>query len=410
MAKLFRVSIPPHARPNFKNKTRIARRFSSDANGELWVQQIETRIKAIKAGGELASLGAKVNSTSFRLAAWAWWDQVEVKPATRVWYKGYLKRRLVPEFGALQCSQISKAALAAFRAKRRKQVDEDTGQAPGERTIEAEIDVVLRVLRWAKSAGYGVDAQVFELKKPKNKPKAIRRYDPAELDQLRTAAANPKPKKKGSPGRNDPKVLARIARRDTLVVEVLSRVGLRAGELRAMHVSWIRWAERRIVVPHDKSYSPKGGETRSVPVESSLLASLRSWVDDNELTDRVFEPERPGRPAQPGEKDRKPNYRGKGIDLDKLFARLKAAGGGDLTAHDLRHYAISRWVDLMTAGGWSIVDVQKWAGHVSIRTTELYLHQAPDRWRSHSDALDRAAAGSVTGSASSQSPRLFAVK
>jgi hypothetical protein len=60
-------------------------------------------------------------------------------------------------------------------------------------------------------------------------------------------------------------------------------------------------------------------------------------------------------------------------------------------------------VDLMPAADHSLADVQEWAGHASIRTTERYLHQAGGRWRAHAEGLDRANLGSRLSSSRSRS-------
>ncbi|MBI4859634.1 MAG: helix-turn-helix domain-containing protein [Candidatus Riflebacteria bacterium] len=98
--------------------------------------------------------------------------------------------------------------------------------------------------------------------------------------------------------------------------------------------------------------------------------------------------------------------RGTGIDVQKLMDRLSERAGVELNAHDLRHHAISRWVDLMPIAGHSLADVQEWAGHASIRTTERYLHQAGGRWRAHAEGLNRANLGGKLGSDQSQGPTM----
>jgi integrase len=274
------------------------------------------------------------------------------------------------------------------------------GKPVGARTVEAELAVALRVLRWAKDAGYAIDETAFGVEPPKVKVSRIRRYDPVMFGRLLDAARKgPEPSTKKH-GRKSPAALARVAALDVLAIETLRLLGLRAGELRAFAVDWIRWAERRVVVPHDASYSPKGGRTRSIPLESTLAALLRRHLGER-TEGRVFEPARAGRPAKRGEK-RKAHYRGRGIDVQKLVGRVAAAAGVDLTAHDLRHYCISRWVDLMPQARHSLAEVQEWAGHASIRTTELYSHTAGGRWRSHAEGLDEAARDSERDSGSSQ--------
>lgn len=388
---LYQVRIPSWARSSFGGRARLSRRFDSPAAGELWVSQTETRLKAIRAGGELASLGAAVSSITFRLAAAAWIDQLEVRESTRLGYAHHVRRRLVPALGTYQLAAISEAVLVQYRAKRRK-------DGAGARSIQAELAVAVRILRWAKRARYTIDESALTARAPEVLVQAQRRYDPAQVELILEAARKgpaPDPRKRA---RKTPKALAAVARRDVLVVEILRRTGLRAGELRAMQAEWIVWAERRLVVPHDAAWSPKGGASRSIPLEAPLLALLQDWLGDR-TTGQVLEPERPGRLRGEGW------HRGHGLDIERMMRRLSTQAGIRVAAHDLRHYAISRWVDLMPVAGHTLVDVQQWAGHADIRTTQLYLHQAGDRWRAHADGLDRAALASGSASAPSKGGR-----
>ena len=395
MSIRYRRCIPGFARSAFGGKHRLTRRFDSKVAGELWLSSINDRIKAIKIGADLARVGV-LKATTFSLAAGGWVAQLEVRPSTLSWYRSYVNNRLLPALGTFKTSQIDKTVLDQYKAKRRTTKNR-FGKITSDRTLKAELEVALSILRWAKESGYQVDDSVFRVEKPNPVPNSQRRFNPEEVEALRETASrgpNPNPVKGGM---KRPQALAKVAQRDLLAVEIMSRAGLRAGELRAMRVNWIRWDERRIIVPHDKVYSPKGAATRSIPLEMKLLVLLRSWIGDR--TDgRVFEPQRRGRPRGKG------SFRGIGLDVDKLMDRLSSESGLTLTAHDLRHHAISRWVDLMPSGNWSLVDVQKWAGHVSIRTTELYLHQAGERWRSHAESMDRAVIGTGLGQARSTSP------
>lgn len=389
----FQRAIPGYARAAFGGKKRMRKRFASRAAGEIWIEKIESRLKALRAGGDLASVGFQKSETFRRIAA-GWLDQLVVEPSTEAWYRLYLKKRLLPAFGEMKLTSLGKAELTAYRMQRGREKTR-SGRRVGARTIEAEIAVCTRVLRWARSAGYAINESAFEVEPPKVKPAKTRRYDPELVRRLLDAARRgPEPSKKKR-GRKAPAALASVAAVDVAVVETICRTGLRVGELRAFSVDWIRWDECRIVVPHDSEYSPKGGRQRSIPLESELEAVLRRHLDGRE-DGRVFLPATPGRPRGDG------SYLGKGLDVQKLMKRLSAAAGLDLTAHDLRHYAISRWVALMPAGRYSLADIQEWAGHESIRTTELYTHTTEARWRSHAAALDRAKLDSELDSPSSQ--------
>lgn len=392
---LYQVRIPSWARSSFGGRARLSRRFESKAAAEVWVRQIEIRLKAIRAGGEFASLGATATALTLRLAATAWLDQLDVQRSTLAGYEHHLRRRIIPALGAHQLAAITEATITSYRAARRK-------EKAGARSVQAEVQVLLRVLRWARRAGHTVHESALSARPPEARVNRPRRYDPAQVEAIveaarRGPAPDPRPR-----ARKTPAALAAVGRRDLLVVEILRRTALRAGELRAMRVEWIRWAERRLVVPYDAEYSPKGQRSRSIPLEAPLIALLRDWIGDR-TAGRVLEPERPGRRRGEG------GHRGTGIDVEKLMRRLSSQAGITVAAHDLRHYAISRWVDLMPTAGITLADIQEWAGHADIRTTQLYLHQAGQRWRSHADALDRAALATEPASAPSQSGRLKAL-
>lgn len=389
MGKLFRRAIPPFARAAFGGKARLAKRFTSKIAGELWISKINDRIKALKVGGDIASVGVR-STTTFTLASAGWIGQLEIKRSTMTEYARVLKKRINPVLGAVKVSQIGKTLLDQYKSKRRQESNR-FGKKTSDRSLKSELDVIFSVIRWAKAANYLVDESAFLVDKPDPIPDKIRKYDPAEVEKFRDAARVgplPNPKKKA---RKHPDALAMVAQRDILIIELLSLAGLRVGELRAMRVGWIRWDDRRIVVPHDSEYSPKGGRTRSIPLEDQLAILLRTWIGDR-TSGRVIEPQRRGRPRGKG------SFRGIGVDVDKIMVRLSESAGFKMTAHDLRHHAISRWCELMTAGGWSLIDIQRWAGHQSIRTTELYMHQVGERWVRHAEAIDRAAGGTVTGS------------
>lgn len=144
---LFQVRIPSWARASFQGRARLSRRFESQAAGELWVSQVELRIKAIRAGGELASLGATQTGITFRLAATAWLDQAEVEDTTRAGYAHHLRRRLVPALGTHQLATITDATLTQYRQRRRK-------EGAGARSVQAEIQIAIRLFQgylWRRS-------------------------------------------------------------------------------------------------------------------------------------------------------------------------------------------------------------------------------------------------------------------
>lgn len=62
-----------------------------------------------------------------------------------------------------------------------------------------------------------------------------------------------------------------------------------------------------------------------------------------------------------------------------------------LRIHDLRHTAVSLWIQ----AGADLAQLKRWAGHESVATLiDTYGHLMPDREQPVLDALDRLAAAS----------------
>jgi integrase len=62
-----------------------------------------------------------------------------------------------------------------------------------------------------------------------------------------------------------------------------------------------------------------------------------------------------------------------GSALYRRYRRTcKRAGLRELRLHDLRHTAISMWVQI-----WPLSEVQAYAGHANISTTMIYAHHQP---------------------------------
>jgi integrase len=181
--------------------------------------------------------------------------------------------------------------------------------------------------------------------------------------------------------------------------------GLRLGELCGLRARSVDIASRRLEVVETigevqgqlvhQAYGKTGAARRSVPLPAHVVDELAAHVDHLEADDLVF--------AAPD---------GGGIRRSLFHPRVWqpatiAAGLGKrvpapteakpkrtiydgLRIHDLRHTAVSMWIQ----AGADLAQLKRWAGHESVATLiDTYGHLMPDREQPVLDALDLLAAG-----------------
>ncbi|MGB7979429.1 MAG: tyrosine-type recombinase/integrase [Candidatus Nanopelagicales bacterium] len=150
-------------------------------------------------------------------------------------------------------------------------------------------------------------------------------------------------------------------RRDHALLALAVQTGLRISELTGLSRADIHLGSGAHVACHGK-----GRKDRITPLSRATIAVLRDWLR-----------ERAGDPAAP----LFPNRRGQALSRDAIEHRIaiytaKAAEqcptlrGKAVTAHTLRHTTAMR---LLQAGVDTAV-IALWLGHVSIETTQIYLH------------------------------------
>lgn len=146
--------------------------------------------------------------------------------------------------------------------------------------------------------------------------------------------------------------------RDTLVLEFLYGTGCRVSELIAVQLPNIDFDEE-LVLLHGK-----GGKDRLVPMGRSLIAGLRSYIDDGIRT--TFSNPKSGNwlflNNRGGQLTRQ------GIDLIVKRRSLAVGVGSPVSAHSFRHSCATH----MLAHGADIRSVQEMLGHASISTTQIY--------------------------------------
>ncbi|NHM15604.1 tyrosine recombinase [Eggerthellaceae bacterium zg-887] len=175
---------------------------------------------------------------------------------------------------------------------------------------------------------------------------------------------------------DDPQARA-LALRNEALFEVVYAAGLRVSEAVSLTVGSIDAPSRQIKV------FGKGSKERIVPVHDQALRAVDAYLRDG----------RPVLAKTPDEKALFLSVRGRPLTTDavrKTFKDLLSRAGldGSYTPHDLRH---SFATDVL-AGGADLRSVQEMLGHVSLSTTQVYTHLAPERLKEvHRLAHPRAA-------------------
>lgn len=153
--------------------------------------------------------------------------------------------------------------------------------------------------------------------------------------------------------------------RDWAIAELIYATGIRVGELTAIDLTDIDFAERTVKV------LGKGDKERVVPFGVPAMQALTAWI----------ETARPG-VATPGAKALFVGRRGLRVHQrqvrDAIHALSASAGVPDIAPHALRHSAATH----LLQGGSDLRSVQEVLGHSSLNTTQRYTHVTADRLRS----------------------------
>lgn len=149
------------------------------------------------------------------------------------------------------------------------------------------------------------------------------------------------------------------ASRDRAIMETLYGCGLRVSELVDLEISKIYASEGYLVV------RGKGSKERIVPMASATVAAIRAYL-----------PDRAALPPAPGASNVLfLNRRGRPLTRVRIFQIVKdlAAMAGvrrNISPHTLRHTFATHLLE----GGANLRAIQQMLGHVSISTTQIYLH------------------------------------
>ena len=199
-----------------------------------------------------------------------------------------------------------------------------------------------------------------------------------------------------------------------LLLRFAAGVGLRASEMTGLQVGDVRLAARQVdVVRTVKKAHPAGWvvdepkskrSSRAVPIlEDDLLADLTAYLAAHPRRDDASAPLWPGR-NQRGAFDygtaEEPRYWNQAAFYRNVFrpavtaAGLSAAPRTGVRWHDLRHTAVSQWLE----DGHPMFEASRWAGHSSLNFTDaVYAKIAEKPDYSAALARTRAAKAARTG-------------
>lgn len=149
--------------------------------------------------------------------------------------------------------------------------------------------------------------------------------------------------------------------RDTAVLNLMARAGLRVGEVVRLHLTDVEMNGRSgwLTVR-----AGKGNKTRRVPLNGEVRQALKAWLDERPKV--VEEPalflSRSGRPLAER-------------DVQRMVAEYARIAGVDASPHTLRHTFATRAVEK----GVDLATLQALLGHSRLETTGRYLHPSAER-------------------------------
>ncbi len=303
--------------------------------------------------------------------------QTHLKPSTRERYAGILREHIQPTWGMVRLSDVSHADVQAWVATL------STSRSPATvRKVHRVLSLVLTMAvkdgRLARNVATGV-----------NLPRVVRAerlyLTHREVDLLAGACA--------TGGREVVSKHRRLTERQRddyrLIVLLLAYTGLRFGEMAALRVGRLDFVRRRAVIAESVTLvrsaqvfgTPKGHQSREVPLPPFLIAELRAHVACKGPDELVFTGVRSGSAL------RAPVFHN-----SAFAAAAIAIGKPGLNPHELRHTAAS----LAIASGADVKVVQQMLGHASAAMTlDQYGHLFGDRLDEVADRMASAREAAV---------------
>lgn len=319
----------------------ISRTFRTKADAEAWARKLESEQER----GVWRDTGDGDRTLDDLLDEYA----RERLPALLSVVTPYFLARWREDFGKRRISTMTPRDMAAWRDERLKIV------AAG--TVARELSFLRGVFSWAiKRKLYNIASPLAGVPAPPPPQARARRLSSDETARLREAltdAAHPTQGAKRSGN-------YRTGARNALLAPLLDfarETGMRRGEICAMLWPWIDLgaAVPTVSIPAEAT---KTRRARVVPLTSVAEAILRTLP----------------RPAA-DERDQRVFPVSAGAVTQGIRRARKRAGLADVRLHDMRHEAVSRFIEL----NMSVPDAMAIAGHSDPRSSARYTHLDPQR-------------------------------
>jgi len=163
---------------------------------------------------------------------------------------------------------------------------------------------------------------------------------------------------------------SRYPHRNTVVVLLSTKAGLRAGEIGKLTWDMVLDPRGEVgIVIELRDHAAKKQSGRRIPMHRDLRSALIAWRSMTASTGPVIRSERGGGAMRP-------------ISVVMWFATAYQALGLDgCSSHSGRRTFITRAARVVHKAGGSLRDVQLLAGHRSIQTTQRYIDGDSDAQR-----------------------------
>jgi len=232
-------------------------------------------------------------------------------------------------FFGKKIQQISNWQIERYKVTRQKEPMKN-GKLPSKATINRELAMIKHMFNKAVDWKVISHNPIAKVKLFPEKPKQLRVITEEEFSKLYNEASDfLKP-----------------------ILMIAVHIGLRRSEILNLKVSDISLKDRYILVRESKN-----GEIRHVPINSLLMKTLKSVINNTDSEYLFVGPT--GDPVKSVKQG--------------FWAALRRSGIPHLRFHDLRHSFGSN----LSMAGVDIATIQELMGHKDISTTKRYLHPSP---------------------------------